>query len=89
MKNIDYLNLFSNNNNIYQINKSLNLFKDISNGNISNNYHKTSDTFNFDNNNLNNISISILNPNNYINKDFNSKFLNYNNFNSNIINNNS
>ena len=89
MKNIDYLNLFSNNNNIYQINKSLNLFKDISNGNISNNYHKTSDTFNFDNNNLNNISISILNPNNYINKDFNSKVLNYNNFNSNIINNNS
>ena len=37
---------------------------------------------------MNNISINILNPNNYINKDFNSKVLNYNNFNSNIINNN-
>jgi len=76
------LKLFSNNNNIFQINKSLNLFKDISHDNINNNFQNIGNTLNFYNNNLNNISISI-NPHNYINKDFN-----YNYVNSNIINNN-
>jgi len=78
------LKLFSNNNNLFQINKSLNLFKDVSHDNINNNSHNT---LNFDNNNLNNISISILNPNVYINKDINCNFFNYNNSSSNIINN--
>ena len=76
------MKLFSNNNNIFQINKSLNLFKDISHDNINNNFQNIGNTLNFYNNNLNNISISI-NPHNYINKDFN-----YNYVNSNIINNN-
>ena len=78
------MKLFSNNNNLFQINKSLNLFKDVSHDNINNNSHNT---LNFDNNNLNNISISILNPNVYINKDINCNFFNYNNSSSNIINN--
>ena len=78
------MKLFSNNNNLFQINKSLNLFKDVSHDNINNNSHNT---LNSDNNNLNNISISILNPNVYINKDINCNFFNYNNSSSNIINN--
>ena len=72
------MKLFSNNN-IFQINKSLNLFKNISHDNINNSFQNIGNTFNFYNNNLNNISISV-NPHNYINKDFN--------YNSNIINNN-
>ena len=82
------MNLCSNNNNIYQNNKTLNLYKDISNGNISNNCHKIDNTFNIDNNYLNNISISILNPNKYINKNLNYNCFNYHNLNSNIKNNN-
>ena len=82
------MNLFSNNSKIYQNNKALNLYKDISHGNISNNCHKIDNTFNFDNNYLNNISLDILNPNNYINKNLNNNFFNNHNLNSNIINNN-
>ena len=82
------MNLCSNNNNIYQNNKTLNLYKDISNGNISNNCHKIDNIFNIDNNYLNNISISILNPNKYINKNLNYNCFNYHNLNSNIKNNN-
>ena len=81
------MKLFSNNN-IYQNNKSLNLFKDVSHENISNHFHKIGNTLNFENNNLNNISISILNPNKNINKDLKCNFFNYNNLSSNIINNN-
>jgi len=88
MKKIDYLNLFSNNNNIYQNNKSLNLNKDISHGNIYSNCHKMDNIFNIDNNNSNNISINIFNPNKYIYKDLNWNSFNYNNLNSNILNNN-
>ena len=82
------MNLCSNNNNIYQNNKTLNLYKDISNGNISNNCHKIDNIFNIDNNYLNNISISILNPNKYINKNLYYNCFNYHNLNSNIKNNN-
>jgi hypothetical protein len=81
------LKLYSNNN-IFQNNKSLNLFKDVSHDNISKNIHKIDNTLNFENNNLNNISISILNPNKNINKDLKCNFFNYNNLSSNIINNN-
>ena len=81
------MKLYSNNN-LFQNNKSLNLFKDIAHDNISNNFHKIGNTLNFDNNNLNNISISILNPNKNINKDLKCNFFNYNNLSSNIINNN-
>ena len=81
------MKLFSNNN-IFQNNKSLNLFKDASHENISNHFHKIGNTLNFENNNLNNISISILNPNKNINKDLKCNFFNYKNLSSNIINNN-
>ena len=81
------MKLYSNNN-IFQNNKSLNLFKDVSHDNISKNIHKIDNTLNFENNNLNNISISILNPNKNINKDLKCNFFNYNNLSSNIINNN-
>ena len=77
------MKLYSNNN-IFEINKSLNLYKDISPDNINNNLDKFTNTLNFENNNLNNISISILNPNKYINKDLNCNFYNYNNLSSNI-----
>ena len=81
------MKLYSNNN-IFQNNKSLNLFKDISHDNISNNFNKIGNTLNFANNNLNNIPISILNPNKNINKDLKCNSFNYNNLSSNIINNN-
>ena len=82
------MKLFSNNNNIFQINKSLNFFKDVSHDNICNNFHQVGNTLNFDNNNLNNISISILNSNKNINKDLNCNFYNNKDWSSNIINSN-
>ena len=82
------MKLFSNNNNIFQINKSLNFFKDVSHDNICNNFHQVGNKLNFYNNNLNNISISILNPNKNINKDLNCNFYNNKDWSSNIINSN-
>ena len=76
------------NNNIFQNNKSLNLFKDVSHDNICNNFHQVGNKLNFYNNNLNNISISILNPNKNINKDLNCNFYNNKDWSSNIINSN-
>ena len=55
---------------------------------MNNNCHRINNTFNSDDNNLNNISIRILNPKEYINKDLNYNVFNNNNLNSNIINKN-